>query len=58
MSMYAVELNAALRVEIEAETKENAKCYITEILNEISETYGIDIKYHFSLIVERDDDDE
>lgn len=56
MSMYTVELDAALQVEIEAKSKESAKCYITEMLDEISEIYGIDFKYRFTLVVDSDDE--
>lgn len=56
MAMYWIELNAALQVETEAESEDDAKCYITEMLNEVSEIYGIDFKYRFSLVVERDDE--
>lgn len=56
MGMYWIELNAALQVETEAESEDDAKCCIAEMLDEVSEIYGIDFKYRFLLVVDRDDE--
>lgn len=55
--MYSAEIDAHLIASISAESKEEAECYLHETLAEISECYGIDIKYQINFITEEEYDE-
>lgn len=55
--MYEAEIDAHLIASISAESKKDAECYLRETLAEISEFYGIDIKYRINFITEEKDDE-
>ncbi|MCW9710885.1 hypothetical protein L5B71_08555 [Avibacterium sp. 21-586] len=55
---YYAEIDAHLSLDMEAETKDDAICYIQELLNEISDWSGIDIKYRINFVNEECDDEE
>ncbi|WP_410685670.1 hypothetical protein [Avibacterium paragallinarum] len=55
---YYAEIDAQLILNIEAETKDDAICYIQERLAEMSENYDIKMRYRINFVNEEGDDEE
>ncbi|MFQ1046612.1 hypothetical protein [Avibacterium paragallinarum] len=55
---YYAEIDAQLILNIEAETKDEAICYIQERLAEMSENYDIKMRYRINFVNEEGEDEE
>ncbi|WP_336369028.1 hypothetical protein [Avibacterium paragallinarum] len=55
---YYAEIDVTLTLGIEAETKDDAICYIQERLAEMSENYDIKMRYRINFVNEECDDEE
>ncbi|RZN71723.1 hypothetical protein [Avibacterium paragallinarum] len=55
---YHAEIDVKLTLGIEAETKDDAICYIDQLLEEIHEGYAIGLKYRINFVNEECDDEE
>ncbi|WP_165381786.1 hypothetical protein [Avibacterium paragallinarum] len=55
---YYAEIDAQLILNIEAETKDDAICYIQERLAEMSENYDIRMRYRINFVNEEGEDEE
>ncbi|CDF98172.1 hypothetical protein [Avibacterium paragallinarum] len=55
---YHAEIDVKLTLGIEAETKDDAICYIDQLLEEIHEGYAIGLKYRINFVNEEGEDEE
>ncbi|WP_410681634.1 hypothetical protein [Avibacterium paragallinarum] len=55
---YHAEIDVKLTLGVEAETKDEAICYIHQLLEEIHEGYAIGLKYRINFVNEEGEDEE